>query len=593
MIVRRLCSAAACVAIAALLSACTGARSAGIVPAGGTPAARLSPERQQKTSAVFGIKILRHGKHRRGHYISGSTGSVTVAIYDSTHAHLYASLTANTIAGFGGCTAFVNNAFTCTFSVAAPPGIDAFDVTTFDNIGGTGAKLSLVADRLVKIVAGKANPIALVLNGIPTSVGVSLDSVSPLAADPNSAESFYFAGIGPKAAQLLLVESFDVEQNAIAGPGQPTYHMTSNDPADVSIAPVAGSPGVFKLTPLHPTSVPIQLTVEATPVENASPPISAQFPLQIESLLYVGNGATGTISEYASWSTSPILTIPTTAGLANPYTMKVDSSGNLYVANLVGGTMGSVKEFAPGSIVASRTISGLSGPDVGLAVDASGDIFVTEAVGGIDVKEFTPSGGSTPSRTLSSTTSPTGINTPAGLAIDASGNLYVANNGGSIGVAVFAPGASTTPSFTFNAGTNKPYYDAFDAAGNLYVSNYGGNDVTEYAPPFSAATTVHRTFGSSATTTKPLAIAVDSLSDVYVGLGSGTVVEYDSSGAVVRTLASVGTSIPSLAVDPLGNAYVPGDSANAAYVFAPGTSAMPATTFTTGVGDPVAVASWP
>jgi hypothetical protein len=593
MIDRRLVSWAACAAVAALLAACSGTNSAGVVPTPGTPATRLAPERHQKTSAVFGIKIPRHRKGRHGHYISGSTGSVTIAIYDSTHKQLYAQLTANTLPGFGGCTALVNNAFTCTFSVAAPAGIDAFDVTTFDNLGGTGAKLSLIADRLVKIAAGKANPIALVLDGIPTSLGASLGSVSPLASDPNSAENFFFAGVGPEAAQLIAVQSFDVEQNEIGGPGQPTYQLISNDPADVSIVAVAGSPGVFKVTPLHPTSVTIQLTAEATPLDNASPPISAQFPLQISPLLYVANSTTNTISEYASWSTSPILTIPASAGLANPFTMKVDVSGNLYVANLVGGTMGSVNVFAPGSTVASRSITGLSGPDVGLAVDASGDIFVTEAVGGIDVKEFTPAGGSTPSRTLSSTSSPAGINTPAGLAIDAAGNLYVANNGGSIGVSVFAPGTSTTPLFTFNAGTNKPYYDAFDAAGNLYVSNYGGDDVTEYIAPFSNATTVHRTFGSSMTTVKPLAIAVDSLSDVYIGLGSGTVVEYDSSGAIVRTIVSVGSTIPSLAVDPLDNADIPGDSANAAYVFAPGTSVMPATTFTTGVGDPVAVASWP
>ena len=593
MIDRRLVSWAACAATAALLNACAGANPAGVIPAAGTPAARLAPQHHSKTSAVFSLKIHRHGKRRHGHYVSGSTGSVTIAVYDSTHEHLYAQLTANTVPGFGGCTAEVVNQFTCTFGIAAPAGIDAFDVTAFDNVGGTGAPLSLVADRLAKIVGGKANSIPMVLDGIPKAIDISLAATSPLAADPLNAENFTFAGIGPNAAQVLSVQAEDAEQNVIVGPGAPAFAMQSNDPNDVSIAPVAGSPNTFKVTPLHPTSVPIQLTVQATPLGGSGPAIYAQFPLQITPVLYVANSATNTISEYASWSTSPILTIPATAGLANPFTMKVDGSGNLYVANLVVGPMGSIKVFPPGATVASRTISGLSGPDVGLAIDASGDIFVSEAVGGIDVKEFTPAGGSTPSRTLSSTTSPTGINTPAGLAIDAAGNLYVANNGGSIGVAVFAPGTSTTPSFTFNAGTSKPYYDAFDAAGNLYVSNYGGDDVTEYSPPFSHATAVHRTFGSNLTTVKPLAIAVDSLSDVYIGLGSGTVVEYDSSGAVVRTISSVGSTIPSLAVDPLDNADIPGDSANAAYVYAPGSSVMPAATFTTGVGDPVAVASWP
>jgi hypothetical protein len=593
MIVRRLISIAACVAIAAPLTACTGANLAGVVPAAGAPAARVAPERHSKTSAVIGIKIHRHGKRRRGHYVSGSTGSVHIAVYDSTHKTLYSQLTANTIPGFGGCTALAGGTFTCTFSVAAPAGIDAFDVTTFDNFGGTGAALSLVADRLVTIVAGKANSIPLVLDGIAKSIDIGFGAVSPLGAEPGTAGSFIFAGVGPKAAQLMTVDAEDVEQNVIGGPGQPTFAMTSNDPSDLSIAAVPGKPNLFKLTPLHLTPVPIQLTVEATPLDGAGPPIDAQFPLSITPVLYVANGMTNTISEYASWTTSPILTIPTASGLANPFTMKVDGSGNLYVANLVGGSGGSVNVFAPGTTVASRTITGLSGPDVGLAIDASGDIFVTEAVGGVDVKEFTPAGGSTPSRTLSAASAPSGINTPAGLAIDAAGNLYVANNGGSVGVSVFAAGTSTTPLFTFNAGTNKPYYTAFDATGNLYVSNYGGDNVTEYSPPFSHTSVVHRTFGSSMTTAKPLAIALDSLSNLYIGLGSGTVVEYDSSGAIVRTLTSVGTSIPSLAVDPLNDADVPADSANAAYVFAPGTSTMPAATFTTGVGDPVAVASWP
>ncbi|HTA39044.1 MAG TPA: hypothetical protein VK760_08215 [Candidatus Acidoferrales bacterium] len=593
MIDRRLVSTAAWVAIAALLGACSGAPSAGIVPTAGTAEGRIAPQRHSKTSAVFSLKIHRHGKRRHAHYLSGSTGSLTFAVYDSTHTHLYAHLTANTIPGFGGCTALAGGLFTCTFSVAAPAGIDAFDVTAFDNLGGTGNALSLVADRLVKIAGGKANAIPMVLDGIPKTVDIGLGATSPLAADPLNAENFIFAGVGPKAAQVLSVQTEDAEQNAIVGPGSPTYTMQSNDPADVSIVPVAGSPNAFKVTPLHVTSGTIQLTVQATPLDGAGPAVYGHFPLQITPLLYVANGATNTISEYASWSTSPILTIPSSAGIANPFTMKVDASGNLYEANLVGGTMGSLNVFAPGTTVASRTISGLSGPDVGLAIDQAGDIFVTEAVGGVDVKEFTPAGGNTPSRTLSSTTSPTGINTPAGLAIDAAGNLYVANNGGSIGVSVFAPGTSTTPSFAFNTGTNKPYYTVFDAAGNLYVSNYGGNDVTEYSPPFSSGTVVHHTFGSSMTTLKPLAIAVDSLSDVYIGLGSGTVVEYDSSGAIVRTLTSVGSSIPSLAVDPLDNADIPGDSANAAYIYAPGTSTMPASTFTTGVGDPVSVASWP
>ena len=319
----------------------------------------------------------------------------------------------------------------------------------------------------MKIVAGKANSIPMVLDGIPKAIDISLAATSPLAVDPLNAENFTFAGVGPNAAQVLSVQAEDAEQNVIVGPGAPAFAMQSNDPTDVSIAPVAGSPNTFKVTPLHLTSVPIQLTVQATPLGGSG----AGDLRAVSAADYAGTLRRQLRNEYD-------LRVRLVEHVADPHDSRnggaresVHDEGRRVRESLrcesrrrADGKRQSLSHPAPRC--ASRTISGLSGPDVGLAIDASGDIFVSEAVGGIDVKEFTPAGGSTPSRTLSSTTSPTGINTPAGLAIDAAGNLYVANNGGSIGVSVFAPGTSTTPLFTFNAGTSKPYYDAFDAAGN-------------------------------------------------------------------------------------------------------------------------------
>ena len=57
----------------------------------------------------------------------------------------------------------------------------------------------------------------------------------------------------------------------------------------------------------------------------------------------------------------------------------MDSSGNLYASDYFGGD---VSEFAPGSNVAERIITGLTAPEFGLAVDAQGDVYVSEASSG-------------------------------------------------------------------------------------------------------------------------------------------------------------------------------------------------------------------
>jgi hypothetical protein len=589
MIERRSASAIAGCLAAALLCACSGANPGGVLPVSKPGFAQSAAARGGKGRVVLALRIPR-AKRRHGHYVSPSTASVTFAVYDSTHTKLYRSVTANTAPGFNGCTPVVDGTFTCTFAAAAPAGIDAFDVTAFDNTNGQGAKLSLAVDHLIKVASGKANTLKMVLGGVPVAVDVGLVGSSPLAYHDQNTGLFTFAGSGAGAAQELQVIATDADQNIIVGPGAPTFGLQSNDTADLTIAAVAGQNGVFKLTPLHATTAAITLTAGATPLEGSSGSVFGHFTLQLSPLLYVANSGNKTITEYSSWSDSPIVTIPASAGLVNPWTMTLDASGNLYVANLT--LAGSVMEFAPGSTTPSRTITGLEGPDIGLAVDASGDVFVTEAVGNVDVKEFTPSGGNTPSRTLSAATSPTGINVPAGIALDASGNLYVANNGGTIGVSVYAPGTSTTPVAVFDTGMNAPYSDAFDASGNLYVANYGGNNVTKYSPPFTNSTPVAATF-SSAKTTQAESLALDSLGNLYVGTGTGNVQEFSAGGGIVRTFSGVASAVPSLAVDSANNFYLPSDTANVVAEFPPGSSLIATTNYSTGISTPAWVVSSP
>jgi hypothetical protein len=102
----------------------------------------------------------------------------------------------------------------------------------------------------------------------------------------------------------------------------------------------------------------------------------------------------------------------------------VDGSGNVFVAEfadpgsvyeiLAAGGYTTVKTLVVGGFVAS-----------GLAVDASGNVFLGDGVD-YTVKEIMAAGGYTTVKTLGS-----GFNTPVGAAVDGSGNVFVADYGDS------------------------------------------------------------------------------------------------------------------------------------------------------------------
>ena len=109
-------------------------------------------------------------------------------------------------------------------------------------------------------------------------------------------------------------------------------------------------------------------------------------------------------------------------GVASIGSLAIDSSGNVYAANSsISGT--TVSRFAPGAATASATYSaGLLDP-VTPKLDSSGNLYVA-SMGNNTVVEFARGS------TVISATYSTGLNSPDMLAIDASGNLYVANEAG-------------------------------------------------------------------------------------------------------------------------------------------------------------------
>lgn len=243
-----------------------------------------------------------------------------------------------------------------------------------------------------------------------------------------------------------------------------------------------------------------------------------------------GPSRLGSVTVYPAGSRGDVAATATitgdNTGLLAPDGVTLDSGGNIYVANFLGGSAGSVTIYPPlGSSTGTldeeptATIGGLYlGPDntglkypSGVALDSSGNIYVAN-FGGTDgsITVYPPLGSSTGSLNEAPTATIAGPNTgligaQGGITLDSGGNMYVPNcvvgcNGSSNDtITVYPPlGSSTgtldeTPTATITGpttGLGAPVGVVLDADGNFYVTNDGSY------PNNIGAVTVYRPLGS-------------------------------------------------------------------------------------------------
>ncbi len=182
---------------------------------------------------------------------------------------------------------------------------------------------------------------------------------------------------------------------------------------------------------------------------------------------------------------------------------------------------------------------------VGIAVDGSGDLFVSSLLQGFfapsTVVKLDPSG------KLLSPPSPFGSGHYSGVAVNpTNGDVYVlGEEGGALTPAtpstifVYDPNTGALlSSFEVSASRNVSgiFTDvqiAADSAGNVYVPNPAGNEVLEYSPSGTLLKTFTG-FGASAPK-EPTGVAIDSSGNLWVAdSGNNRVVELDSGGAPVE-----------------------------------------------------------
>jgi hypothetical protein len=196
---------------------------------------------------------------------------------------------------------------------------------------------------------------------------------------------------------------------------------------------------------------------------------TGQLGYASDSLLYVSQASENVVLVYDAYAPDPRPLRQITIGIGNPTGLAVDSSENLYVANLgfAGAAGPSVSEYARGSLIPSFTYTtGLTGPrDV--AVDAQGVVYVLNEYGKPanqpgNVVEFLPHL-NVPIRTLSYS----GFDDLLGLTIDGRRNVFVSSEGSVIRFPRGSgPGADMGLKDISDPGGIK-----FDNAGGLVVAN--------------------------------------------------------------------------------------------------------------------------
>jgi DNA-binding beta-propeller fold protein YncE len=204
-----------------------------------------------------------------------------------------------------------------------------------------------------------------------------------------------------------------------------------------------------------------------------------------------------------------------------------------------------VARAEPPKLISYESFSTQEANAVGVAVEGSGDLFVSGLIGA----GFSPSSvvKLDSSGNLLSPPSPFGSGYYSGVAVNpTNGDVYVLGEEGGI----FTPATPATifvydpntgallSSFEVPASRNFSHIFAdvqiaTDSAGNVYVPNLAQNEVLEYSP---SGTLLQTFMGSGAgALEEPTGVAVDSSGDLWVAdSGNNRIVELDASGASVE-----------------------------------------------------------
>ena len=196
-----------------------------------------------------------------------------------------------------------------------------------------------------------------------------------------------------------------------------------------------------------------------------------------------------------------------------------------------------------------------------LALDGSGNVFVTNEKDSNSVSEVTVAGG----YNIGLNFAPAGANfdIPDALAVDGSGNVFAANQAGSVSELTAASSYATGSNFSPSAAMfSFPTSPALDNSGNIFVANQGNNSVSELTAASSYATGSNFDNTTGAAFSAPISLALDTSANVFVANNTGNSVSELTSASSYATgfnYAPAGATFNgprALALDSSANVFV-------------------------------------
>ncbi len=389
---------------------------------------------------------------------------------------------------------------------------------------------------------------------------------------------------GPASTQCSTLFS-NATNNNVNAPDTATAAL------NIAHNPGPSSTVVGNLFSLQSPTSPFQPALPSTPTPNdftiaisySGGGLNSPVPLAIDKSgnVWVGNTASGanTLSEFSPLGVPNASSPFSGGGIVDPYSIAIDKSGNVWTVNVTPNSLSELSSAgSPVSASAGYTGGGLNAPydiafdllghvwvvnnvgsslsefsatgspittapgdqggginndPVSLAIDASGNIWVSDSITLGALSEFFSSGASA-GMPISASTGDTGggLDDPWGLAVDGNGNVWAANSGtGADSISLFGAGGTAISSslgYT-GGGLSIPESLAIDGAGNVWVVNRATNATM---PPYPDSSISE--FNSSG-------VAISSSTGYQAGLNLALRIAIDGSGNVWTTNASLNT----------------------------------------------------
>ena len=410
--------------------------------------------------------------------------------------------------------------------------------------------------------------------------GISQPAVGGISGGSGSGDQ---GGGGAAAGPAIFVNLGSVTLSNVAGSGFAATAGTGGNPGTASTAPVfnyagtvngsvemgglegalpvggSGSGTVYGGTPVGQTSAAQTATLWIT---TAGQPASINVLTQGAASLDFNMASGSTCSTSTSYTVGESCTVnftfaPSHPGLRFGAITLVDGSGNLLAeASITGLGIGPQVAFLPGS---QSTIGGAISSPGGVAVDASGNLYITDHVDDVVLKE-TYSGGTYTASTIASSSN--GIASPGGVAVDGAGNVFIVDYNNNNVYEAARSGSGYAVSLVITS-LREPSGIAVDASGDVFVADSVGSQVFRETP---SAGSYSRTVVASSSNglVAPAGVAVDGSGNVYITDPGGPAVYMETPNGSGYTQTAIGSSWESpqgIAVDATGRVFVSDDGA--------------------------------